>query len=289
VQTTRNSSQTDLLPSSVSGYAYNTFAVNVLPITPGIGLQIWKGSTNLFLASTSPLTQTITISATGSYTTWVNGAGSDTTSAGTATCTGYGAATNGSTNVINCTVVGTIIHTISGALNAAQFEAGTFGTPFIVTTVTSASRDDSFTTLIGAAATAIAQAAVTEYVRVGPTFQSGRMVGSQPSFSLELPGVEFPTNAGIFTGSTFFQATVGGGASFASSSLASVASWNASGTSIVSNGGTEVTNAATITADTTYYLGTINGSASPLSGPMARLTLWGSALPSATRISLSTQ
>jgi hypothetical protein len=92
----RASNATDLLPTSASGYAYNTYANNVLAVSPGKGLLSFPAATNLLLNSTAPATQTTVSLANGTYTLWVNGAGSATMSAGTATGCGTGVATNGS-------------------------------------------------------------------------------------------------------------------------------------------------------------------------------------------------
>jgi len=106
---------------------------------PALDWLIYEARTNLFLNSTAPVTQTITLT-TGQHTLWVNGAGSAAIAAGTAAITGAGTATNGTPVVINCTVAGTVVVTIAGALNAVQLEKGAFGTSFIVTAGASATR-----------------------------------------------------------------------------------------------------------------------------------------------------
>ena len=79
-----------------------------------LGLLIEESRQNVFLASGAPATQTVTLTA-GNWTVWMEGTGSITSSAGTATATGYGAASAGTPNVINVTVGGTVILTVSGA------------------------------------------------------------------------------------------------------------------------------------------------------------------------------
>lgn len=140
VSCSRASSGTNLLPTSISGYAYNTFLSNVARVTSGAGLLVEEARTNQLLNSTVPVTQTTASLGTGTYTLWVNGAGSATSSAGTATATGYGAATNGTPNTIVVTGAGTVVITVAGALNAFQLELGTFGTSLIVTAGVTASR-----------------------------------------------------------------------------------------------------------------------------------------------------
>lgn len=146
ITTSRASVATNLLPTSPSGFAYSTFAANTT-VRSALGRQTYQGATDLFLNSTAPVTQTITLSATGSYTLWVNGSGSAAIAAGTATITGAGTATNGTPVTINCTATGTVVVTISGSLQAVQLEAGTFGTPFIVTAGAPVARGADVTTL----------------------------------------------------------------------------------------------------------------------------------------------
>jgi hypothetical protein len=98
-------------------------------------------ATNVFLNSDAPATQDITL-AVGDWTLSVHGSGTVTSSAGTATGTGYGAATEGSDNTINITVEGTVTFTVSGGTpDYVQVENRTFSTPPIVTGGASASRD----------------------------------------------------------------------------------------------------------------------------------------------------
>lgn len=169
ITTSRASNATNLLPTSPSGFAYSTFGSGVTVQTL-LGRQTYQAATNLFLNSTAPVTQTITLSATGSYTLWVNGPGSATIAAGTATITGAGTATNGSPATINCTVAGTVVVAISGSLQAAQLEVGTFGTPFIVTAGSSAARLADVTTMpvtVGSAYTLFEQAIFQAPIGIG--------------------------------------------------------------------------------------------------------------------------
>lgn len=119
----RASAGTDLLASAASGAAYNTFVANQARVTPGVGLLIEESRTNYLLNSTAPATQTTGTLPTSEYTLWVNGAGSAAVTAGTATITGGGTATNGSPNTFNVTVTGTVTITVTGLLNAFQLEA----------------------------------------------------------------------------------------------------------------------------------------------------------------------
>lgn len=141
VTVVRASSGTDLLPTSASGAAYSTFTNNVARITPGTGLLVEGARTNQLLNSTAPVTQTTGSLANATYTLWVNGAGSATMSAGTATGCGTGAATQGTPVSFTTTgAAGTCTVTVAGALNAFQLEAGTFGSSLIVTAGATATR-----------------------------------------------------------------------------------------------------------------------------------------------------
>jgi hypothetical protein len=130
----RAAAATDLSPTSASGFPYANFAANQLVRTPNVGALFFMARTNLLLNSTAPATQTTASLANGTYTLWVNGSGSATMSAGTATGCGTGAATQGiPVNFTTSGAAGTCTVTVAGSLNAFQLELGTFGTPLIVT------------------------------------------------------------------------------------------------------------------------------------------------------------
>lgn len=122
---------TSLLSIAAAGASYFTYGANVARIVPGSGLLVEESRTNVLLNSTAPVTQTTASLGTGTYTLWVNGTGSATSSAGTATITGAGAATNGTPNVFVVTVAGTVTITVAGSLNAFQCELnpGTISAP----------------------------------------------------------------------------------------------------------------------------------------------------------------
>lgn len=134
----RASSATDLLYTAAVGASYNTYSSNVLRFTSS-GILLEGARANLFLQSGTPATQSISVS-TGTYVCWVNGTGSATTSAGTATGSGFGAATNGAPNVFTITGAGSVTVTVSGSLNVTQVELGSFASSYIPTTITSATR-----------------------------------------------------------------------------------------------------------------------------------------------------
>lgn len=125
--------------ASTAAGALVSFGFNQPRITDN-GLLIEAASTNLFLNSFSPATQTISLSATGNYTISVWGTGSVTVAAGTATITNAGSASAGSPRTINCTGTGTISVTVAGSPTAVQVEPGGFATSPIATTGTPGTR-----------------------------------------------------------------------------------------------------------------------------------------------------
>ena len=109
-------------------------------LSPVPALTHYPAATNLFLNSDAPVTQDITLPV-GDWTLSVYGTGSVTSSAGTATGTGYGAATDGSDNTINITAEGTVTFTVAGGPpDYVQVESGVFSTPPVLTAGTSATR-----------------------------------------------------------------------------------------------------------------------------------------------------
>lgn len=105
----------------------------------GIGYLFEPAATNLFLNSDAPATQDIAL-LVGEHTISVHGTGSVTSSNGTGTATGHGAASEGSDVTIDVTIGGTITFTVSGSPDYAQVEKTTFSTSPIVTAGTSVTR-----------------------------------------------------------------------------------------------------------------------------------------------------
>lgn len=126
-------SVTDLLPTSPSGYAYQTFVANTARVTSGVGLLVFQNLTNFLLNSAAPATQTTGILGTGTYALWVNGAGTATMSLGSATGCGTGAASQGTVVTFTITVAGTCTVTVAGSLNAFQLDNTNFGGPLCPT------------------------------------------------------------------------------------------------------------------------------------------------------------
>lgn len=103
------------------------------------GYLFEPASTNVFLNSDAPATQSIALT-TQDYTVSVFGTGSVTSSNGTGTATGHGAATEGSPVTITVTGAGTIVFTVAGAPTYVNVEGGGFSTTPIITAGTPASR-----------------------------------------------------------------------------------------------------------------------------------------------------
>lgn len=134
----RTGTATDLLPSSVSGAAYNSFGANEIRETAG-GILTEASRQNSALNSATPASQTITL-ATGTFTLWVNGSGSCEVAANTAVGSGFGTATHGNPITFAISSGGTVDLTVTGSLNAFQVENGPFGSSFIETAGTAVTR-----------------------------------------------------------------------------------------------------------------------------------------------------
>ena len=108
------------------------------------GLLVEEARTNLFLNSAAPATQSVALTV-GTYTLTVWGSsGSVTSSAGTATGSGYGAAAAsvaGTAQVLTITGNGTVTFTVSGTPLYVNVEAGAYGTSPIVTAGASVTRE----------------------------------------------------------------------------------------------------------------------------------------------------
>jgi len=238
IAVSRASNATDLLPTSASGFAYSSFGSNTLPVTPGWGALIeTNAATNLFLNSTAPVTHTITLSATGNYTLWVNGSGSAAIAAGTATITGAGTATNGSPVTINCTATGTVTVTITGSLNACQLESGSIGTSFIVTAGASATRAAATVTLINAASTLIGTGVFSTVFSLGGTLATNPRLLDDASGSYSLKNNGTPAQTGLaLVATTTITANLGSGTLAAANKVGM--SVGAGGSTLVGNNGT---------------------------------------------------
>lgn len=178
VVVSRGSTGTNLLPTSPAGFAYATFAANTPRIMGGAGLLVEEARTNQLKNSAAPATQTTGSLGTGTYTLWVNGAGSATMSAGTGTGCGSGAATQGSPVNFTITGAGTCTVTVVGSLSAFQLEAGSFGTSFIVTAGATATRAADVVT------TALTVGASYTFSAIGTPLAPASFAANQSFFAL---------------------------------------------------------------------------------------------------------
>ncbi len=127
------------------GAAYQSFAANRPVVRADLGMGNFIAATNYFLGSTTPATQTITLTA-GDYVMTGNGTGTLAVAAGTATCTGCGTIATLQGGKLNFTVTaGTVTATVTGTANWAQIEGKDFlgrigPTPLIVTLGTAVTR-----------------------------------------------------------------------------------------------------------------------------------------------------
>lgn len=264
----RASNATDLVPASASGYAYSTYGSNVLAISPGFGLYIFEARTNQLLNSTAPATQTTGTLANGTYTLWVNGSGTATMSAGTATGCGTGVASQGTpVSFTTSGAAGTCIVTVGGSLNAFQLELGTAGTSFIVTAGATASRAADVPRPIGPAlaiADAITATLFDDFT-VGQNAQGCINCSSSGAFLRDYFNNQTTINSAM---SATLSATIS-----ASLSVKAAVASNGSGRSLVANNGTVATDASTFTPQGNAAIGT-SGASLWLNGVLRRASYW---------------
>ncbi len=104
-----------------------------------LGYLFEPESTNDFLNSAAPVTQDIAL-GTGTFTLSVHGTGSVTSSDGTGTASGHGAATDGSPVTIVVSGAGTITFTVAGSPTYVQVEEAAVPSSPIITAGSSATR-----------------------------------------------------------------------------------------------------------------------------------------------------
>jgi hypothetical protein len=285
---TRASNETDLLPSSASGYVYNTFGSNVLAISPTFGLLIFEARTNQLLNSTAPATQTTASLGTGTYTLWVNGSGSATPSGGTATITGAAAATNGAPNTFTVTVAGTVTVTVGGSLNFFQLEAGAFGTSGIVTAGATATRAADVVSIIGNAKSAALSLPGSLVIK---TLGSPNTGATPFIFCWDAVNFGHSIHSNDFSNVNRRDVSDNSGGSITITNANAVTgtsklglSWGATtGHTLVADNGTASTDVATVDVKTiTPVLGSNMGSNNFFDGTFSRVTLWNTRLADAT-------
>lgn len=126
------------------GGTRQTAGINVLRNAHYIGgvptILLEGASTNHFLNSAAPATQTSPSLSTGTYTLWMEGTGSIAVAGTTATITGAGTASAGTNVTFTVTVAGTVTYTITGSPTLAQAENLPFASSYIPTVGASVTR-----------------------------------------------------------------------------------------------------------------------------------------------------
>lgn len=275
---TRALSETNLLPSSPSGFAYTTYGNNQFAFTAN-GPVIFGTRTNQLLNSTAPATQTTGALAATAQTLWVNGSGSAALSNGTATgCAGT--ATNGSPVTFTPTA-GTCTVTVTGSLNAEQLEAGSYGTPLIVTAGAPVTRPNDATIATGILATILSSTQGTLVAQVG-AFPGGASVlnggGVFGSANATLQRYPFnSTDLQTFNGGVGLRVNIGSSA-FAAPLRLGVA-WSPAGRSVAGNN-VLATDANTISLPSTN-IGSMGAGGNYLDTTLQRLTVFSTRLTDA--------
>ena len=267
---TRASAKTNLLPSSVSGFAYATFGNNVLAITPGSGLLIEEARTNQLLTSTVPATQTTGSLANGTYTLWVNGSGTATMSAGTATGCGTGVASNGTpVNFTTSGAAGTCTVTVAGSLNAFQIELGAFGTSLIVTAGATATRAADNISAAGSLSINL------QLINAGIIAQTVNLPNNFTSAFIGANGLNVFGTSGNQLFSSNGSTNLFGPAITGASANKSGFSWAATPSRflVINNGTVSAAVDGKQTFVGTYFVGSTNGTANPIDGYLSRLSI----------------
>jgi lysophospholipase L1-like esterase len=148
-----------------AGGQWQTVAANQLRVSPG-GLVVEPAKTQRYPTPSAPAAGTTATLGVGTWIFWVEGAGSQTISAGTAVGTGWGTATAASPVVITITTAGTaILSAVTGSLTRAQLEGtGVFLTSFMP----GASRNQDVVTIPASFGADINRWAISGYFALDP-------------------------------------------------------------------------------------------------------------------------
>jgi hypothetical protein len=290
----RASNATDLLPSSPSGYVYNTYAPNVLAVSPGKGLLIFEARTNQLLNSAAPATQTTGALAATPQTLWVNGQGSAVLSNGTATgCAGT--ATNGLPVTFTPTA-GTCTVTVIGSLNFEQLEPGAFGTSGIVTAGATATRQADNVTGTSTLRAAMNNQQGTLYIK-GKTKPDGNVAGfislndGTSNNRIDLRSTQLALVRSLMTVAGSQVSDLQQGAISGNTAVTMALSWQVGASALGINGASVATaTPASLPASTnTLNIGNLDGAGNPLDNSIARIAFFASARNPAAVQALSGQ
>ena len=284
----RASPKTNLLPSSPSGFAYTIFNANV-PAIDSNGLLIEEARTNQLFNSTALVTQTTGSLANGTYTLWVNGIGTATMSAGTATGCGTGVASQGvPVNFTTSGAAGTCTVTVAGTLQG-NLELGAFGTSLIVTAGATATRAADNISVSDPALSLLKNGSAGQvFLAMGGTNSTLFPVVISANGGPDLLEVQ-NSNTGLqFNGATSNVATFGSGTW--AGLVKSATSWTAGARALVINNGTEATSATTIyngAGQTSFKFGSLSGTSRFYDGYISRFAAWSAATSAAGRKALT--
>lgn len=273
---------------SSTSYAKNSsgtwvsFAPNVLRITD-LGLLIEGAGTNYLLNSDTPATQTTGDLSTGNYCLWVEGSGDATTSAGTATITGAGTATEGSPNLFAVTASGTVVVTVSGALTRFQLEkapsgATGFPTSYIPTGAVTAARAEDFIQTQALLASTYALAAVSNLIDIkilsyyGETF---RIVCNNLAYPALY--VDTDTQIGMGNGVTYNTQPLGGSVTLTGGAKVA-SSWDSTPLNTLVGGGGAIGGDNALFSFPQTYIGGFSEGGTSMYGRYRRITVWNSKL-----------
>lgn len=288
---TRASTATDLLYTATSG-TYNTLATDT-PRLLSAGLLIEGQRTQRLGVTDTPATQTTGSLGTGTYCYWCIGSGSVAVTAGTATITGGGSASQGVFKTFTVTGAGTVTATVTGSLSRFQLENGSFPSSYIPNAGASGT---SVTRAIDLPTIPIAKFA---YSSLGGTLGAKFMCGPGAAVSLGM-GVMVSLHKGDFTGNNvimldgtngtpqrigftfssggvfYLNNTTSGSATLSEGAVsAGIIGWNTDTAIILSSGATLTGNNSTTLpqAATQLDLGQRSGS-TPMFGFLQQVDYW---------------